>query len=63
VYKRQNLARVVDHQLPYVVVPAVVLAYDLYGDPDRDQEIVDRNPTAHHPGFLPTAAPLEVLSA
>ena len=58
-----NLARVVDHQLPYVVVPAVVLAYDLYGDPDRDQEIVDRNPTAHHPGFLPTAAPLEVLSA
>lgn len=43
-------------------VPAVVLAFRLYGDPDRDAEIVARN-RIRHPGFLPAAVPLEVLSA
>lgn len=43
-------------------VPAVVLAYQLYGDPDRGDEIVARN-RVRHPTFLPAAVPLEVLSA
>lgn len=43
-------------------VPAVVLAYRLYGDADRDAEIVARN-GIRHPGFIPAAVPLEVLSA
>lgn len=42
--------------------PAVVLAYRLYADPDRGEEIVARN-RLRHPMFLPAAVPLEVLSA
>lgn len=42
--------------------PAVVLAYRLYGDPDRDEEIVARN-GLRHPLFVPGAVPLEVLSS
>lgn len=43
-------------------IPAVVLAMQLYGDPDRTEEIVRRNlGTNPNPGFL--AGPLEVLSS
>lgn len=43
-------------------IPAVVLAMQLYGDPDRAEEIVKRNVgVAPNPGFL--AGPLEVLSS
>lgn len=42
-------------------VPAVVLAQRLYGDADRDQEIIDRN-RIRHPLFTPAGVPLEVLS-
>ncbi len=45
---------------PPATLPAVVLAYRLYLDPTRDQEIVDRNRVAH-PGFLVGGAELEVL--
>ncbi|MFZ5539474.1 MAG: DNA circularization protein [Pseudomonadota bacterium] len=41
-------------------VPALVLAYDLYGDPARDADLIERNRIAH-PGFLPTDRELEVL--
>lgn len=44
---------------PPETVPALVLAYRLYGDARRAQEIATRNAQAH-PGFLP-AAPLKVL--
>lgn len=47
---------------PSATVPAVVLAYRLYGDRDRDGEIVERN-TVRHPGRVPAAVRLEVLSA
>jgi prophage DNA circulation protein len=43
-------------------VPAVLLAYRLYADPERDAELVARN-RIRHPGFVPAAVPLEVLSA
>lgn len=45
---------------PLVTVPAVVLAYRLYLDPTRDQEIVDRNGVPH-PGFLVGGSELKVL--
>ncbi len=41
-------------------VPALVLAYELYGDPARDADLIERNRIAH-PGFLPTDRDLEVL--
>ncbi|MDO8294383.1 MAG: DNA circularization N-terminal domain-containing protein [Gallionella sp.] len=37
---------------PREVVPALVLAYDLYEQPARDDEIVARN-KLRHPGFVP----------
>jgi prophage DNA circulation protein len=43
-------------------VPAVVLAYRLYGDPDRDAEIVSRNRITH-PGYVPAGVALELLNA
>ena len=45
---------------PTAVQPAVVLAYDLYEDAGRGEEIVTRNRVAH-PGFVPPA-PLKVLA-
>lgn len=46
---------------PRDVVPALVLAYDLYEQPAREDEIVARN-KLRHPGFVP-AEPVKVLSA
>lgn len=41
-------------------VPALVLAYELYGATDREADIVARN-RVRHPGFLPAGTPLGVL--
>lgn len=46
---------------PKAVMPALVLAYDLYEDAARDGEIIERN-KVRHPGFVP-ANPIKVLSA
>lgn len=42
-------------------IPALVLAYRLYGDASREADIVDRN-NIPHPGAIPGGEPLEVLS-
>lgn len=50
-------------QAPPSTVPAVVLAYRLYGDRGRAQELLDRNPRrVRHPGRLAGGVELEVLS-
>ncbi len=46
---------------PPVTLPAQVIAYRIYGDALRDQEIVDRNRVAH-PGFVPGGVALELLT-
>ncbi|HEY9211099.1 MAG TPA: DNA circularization N-terminal domain-containing protein [Methylotenera sp.] len=46
---------------PKEVMPALVLAYDLYEDTGRDGEIIERN-KVRHPGFVP-ADTIKVLSA
>jgi prophage DNA circulation protein len=53
-------ARLHDYAPPEVL-PALAVAYDLYEDPAREDEIVARN-RIRHPGFVPSA-PLKVLSA
>ena len=55
-----NLARVVSYR-PGATLPALALAYDLYGDATRDQEIVTRNRISH-PGFVPGGRALEVFA-
>ena len=45
---------------PGTTLPAVVLAYDLYEDASRSDELVRRNGLSH-PGFVPPE-PLKVLS-
>lgn len=42
-------------------VPALVLAYELYGDASRADDLVERN-GIEHPGFVAGGVPLEVLS-
>lgn len=46
---------------PQSTMPAVVLAYRLYGNASREQEIITRNRIAH-PGFVPGGRALEVLT-
>lgn len=46
---------------PGRTVPSLVLAWQLYGDVEREAEIVERN-GIRHPGFVPADAELEVLS-
>lgn len=40
--------------------PAIVLAYQLYGDPLRDADITSRN-RIRHPGFIPGGSSVEVV--
>lgn len=55
----ENLARVAE-MTPFATIPSLVLAYDLYGDVDNEQDIIDRN-RIQHPGFIQGGVPLEVL--
>jgi prophage DNA circulation protein len=55
-----DLARLTTYT-PIESVPALVLSYDLYGTTAEEQNIIDRNKTIHHPGFVPGGAPIEVL--
>lgn len=55
-----SLPRLVRYTPP-ATVPALVLAYQLYGDAMRADEIIARNRIAH-PLFVPGGVPLEVLA-
>lgn len=43
-------------------IPALTLAHNLYGDPERDLEILDRNPHVSNPTSLPVGTVLQVLN-
>ncbi len=55
-----DLPRIISYTPP-VTLPALVLAYQIYGDPQRDSELIERNNIVH-PGFVPGGTALEVLS-
>lgn len=55
-----RLPRIVPHTL-MLATPSVVVAYDLYGDQAREQDLVARNGIAN-PMFVPGGQALEVLS-
>ncbi len=59
--RAMNLPHVVEITLP-IVQPVLNLAYDLYEDVDRAEEIVARNINIIHPGMVPAGVPIEVLS-
>ena len=46
---------------PKSTLPALVLAYRLYDDPERESEIISRN-QVRHPGFIPGGVPLDLLT-
>lgn len=46
---------------PGATLPALVIAYNLYGNADMDEEIITRNKIVH-PGFVAGGEPLEVLA-
>ncbi len=54
-----DLARTVSLQTPQSL-PALVLAYNLYEDATREDEVSARN-NSRHPGFMAAGRPLEVL--
>ncbi len=51
----------ITHYTPRAVLPALVLAYQVFGDASRDGEIISRN-NVSHPGFVSGGVALEVLS-
>lgn len=57
--RAENQARLVTFT-PSAVTPALVLAYDYYGDSTREPEIVGRN-KIRHSGFVPSV-PLKLLN-
>lgn len=57
--RAENQARLVSFK-PSSVLPALVLAYDYYGDASREAEIVGRN-KIRHSGFVP-AVELKLLN-
>lgn len=46
---------------PGATLPALVLAYRLHGDAEKDAELISRN-KIRHPGFVPGGTAIEVLS-
>ena len=61
--KELNAKKVSKFDVPPSALPAMVLAYQLYGDITREQEILKMNPQVFHPGFLPAGTTLEVKDA
>jgi len=44
---------------PKATIPAIVIAYNLFEDLDKETEIIDQN-QIEHPGFVPGGDPIEV---
>ena len=57
--RAEKQAQLLDYTPP-AILPAVVIAYDRYGDANRDLEIVERNKITHE-GFVPKRA-IKLLS-
>jgi prophage DNA circulation protein len=49
--------------LPVSTQPALVLAYRLYGNATRDADIISRNRSVRHPGFVRGGIGIEVLES
>lgn len=58
--QEQDLARIVQYS-PRDTLPSLLVAYRLYADAGRAEEIAERN-SPRHPGFLIGGNPLEVLA-
>lgn len=56
----QNLARIVQY-VPRETLPSLLVAYQIYGDAGRADEIATRN-APRHPGFLTGGQQIEVLA-
>lgn len=56
-----DLPRITYHT-PHAVLPALVVAYEIYGDAAQVAELIRRN-GVRHPLFVPADTPLEVLRA
>ncbi len=57
----QSLPRIVEY-VPVQTLPALVIAYDVYGDATRELDIINRNKNKiAHPGFVSGAESLEIL--
>jgi prophage DNA circulation protein len=64
IQKGAGLKRTVDYEVPNGVITTLNVAYDLYKDIDREEEIYDRNEKiARHPGFLPSGDIMKVLES
>jgi len=58
--RASDIARIISYT-PKATLPAVVIAYSLYGDATRDADVINRNNIAH-PGYVVGGQSLEVLT-
>jgi prophage DNA circulation protein len=56
-----DLSRVIQYT-PKATLPALVVAHQIYGDATKADELITRNRSIRHPGFVPGNRALEVLS-
>jgi prophage DNA circulation protein len=56
-----DLSRVIQYT-PKTTLPALVVAHQLYGDAAKEADIITRNKSVRHPGFVRGGQALEVLS-
>ena len=62
--KVSELKRTITYEVPNGITSVLTVAYDLYEDTNRVDEIIDRNyPVIRHPGFLPGGDTISVLEA
>ncbi len=56
-----DLARVIRYT-PKATLPALVVAHHLYGDASRADDLIVRNRSIRHPGFVRGGRAIEVLA-
>lgn len=58
-----SLANKLDYEVGVDAMSSIQLAYDMYGDVSREDEIIERNKgLIFHPGFLPNGKTIDILS-
>lgn len=61
--KNTDLAKQISYEVPAGVQSSLTLAYDQYGDIEREEEIFSRNRIlVKHPGFLPNGEVIKILN-
>jgi len=58
-----KLSKVIDYEVPNTTISTLQIAYDLYNDLNREEEIIEYNDSIiENPAFVPSGNTLKVLA-